>query len=181
MVKNNGTKRCVVDVETTGFDPWAGRIVCIGLMDMDTEKVEIFYDSHEESLLLKFLSYFEKNGYDEIIGFNVGFDIRWIIGRALLYKIPSANAFYNAKSTDVMYLLRGTKRYFKFDKAGTLDEWSRFLLGKGKLLKSDSIPALYRQGKISEILDYNKQDLSLTFELYQLLSDVLGGANYGSI
>jgi DNA polymerase III epsilon subunit-like protein len=183
MIKNNGTKKCVVDVETTGFDPWTGRIICIGIMDVDTEQVEIFYDSYEEALLLKFFSYFEKNGYQEVIGYNLGFDFRWLLGRALFYKIPSANAFYNAKSTDVMQLLRGTKRYFKFDRAGTLDEWSRFLLGKGKLLKSGSIPALYRAGKISEIIAYNKQDLSLTCELYQLWNDVfgLGGANHGSI
>ena len=173
-------KKCIIDIETTGFDPWTGRIVCIGVMDIDSKKIEVFYDNHEESFLVQFLYYFQKMEFREIIGFNIGFDIRWIIGRALFYNIPSANAFYMAKSTDLMHLLKGSRRFFNFNKAGTLDQWSRFLLGKGKLLKSGSIPALYREGKIDEILAYNKNDVEITFELWLRITTVLGGVNHGA-
>ena len=169
-------KKCVLDIETTGFNPWSGRIICIGIKDVATGELRVFYDEHEETLLVRFLQYFSKNNFREIIGFNIGFDIRYILGRCLRYRIP-ANGFFTATSTDLMRALNGFKR--TYGKLGTLDEWSRFLLGRGKLLNNASIPALYRQGRIAEILRYNKNDVQITFEIWKRTNSVLGRARYG--
>jgi len=172
-------KKCILDIETTGFNPWAGRIICIGIKSIDSDEVTVFYDDHEETMLVRFLQYFSKNNFREIIGFNIGFDIRYILGRCLRYRIP-ANGFFTATSTDLMRALNGFKRTYNFNRPGTLDEWARFLLGKGKLLNNASIPALYRQGRIAEILRYNKNDVQITFEIWERTNSVLGRMRYGT-
>ena len=172
-------KRCVLDIETTGFNPWTGRIICIGIMDVKSNDVTVFYGNREETLLVQFLKYFNKMEFREIIGFNIGFDIRFIISRCLRYKLP-ASTFYAASSTDLMMILKGFKRTYNFNRPGTLDEWARFLLGKGKLFKNSSIPALYRQGRINEIIEYNKNDVEITYEIWKRINSVLGCVSHGA-
>ena len=179
MNSEHENRRCVLDIETTGFNPWTGRIICIGIMDVRLNDVTIFHDNHEETLLIQFLKYFNKMEFGEIIGFNIGFDIRFIIGRCLRYKLP-ASAFYEANSTDLMMILKGFKRTYNFNRPGTLDEWAGFLLGKRKLLKSSSVPMLYRQGRIDEILDYNRNDVQLTYELWDRINSVVGKVDHGA-
>jgi uncharacterized protein YprB with RNaseH-like and TPR domain len=166
-------KKCVLDIETTGFNPWSGKIICIGIKDVDSNDVTIFHDDHEETLLIRFLQYFNKNNFREVIGFNVGFDVRYIIARCLRYRIP-ADVFLTANYVDLMRVLNGFKRLANFGRPGTLDEWSRFLLGRGKLLNNASVPALYHQGRITEILEYNKNDVEITYEIWKRINSVFG-------
>lgn len=173
-------KKCVLDIETTGFNPWTGRIICVGIRNIASGEVTVFYDDHEETLLIRFLQYFNKNNFREIIGFNIGFDIRFIIARCLRYKIPS-NGFFTATAIDLMRVLNGYKRLYNFNRPGTLDEWARFLLGKGKLLNNASVPSLYRQGRIAEILEYNRNDVEITFEIWERINSVLGDMRYGTM
>ena len=52
--------KCILDIETTSFQPWSGRIICIGTKDVDNGEVRVLQDDHEETLLLQFFQYFNK-------------------------------------------------------------------------------------------------------------------------
>jgi len=74
-----------------------------------------------------------------------------------------------------MMILKGVNRGYNFNQPGTLNEWAIFLLGKSKLFENTQIPQLYQQGRIQEIIEYNKNDLELTHKLWKRVKIVLDG------
>ena len=162
-------KRCILDIEATSIHPWTGRIICIGTKDTQTGATTIFIQDNEQTLLNDFFHHFDTHAYDQIIGFNLDYDLRYLTGKAFRYKIP-AHRFFNVTTTDLMTTLNRNRRLNATFRWGTLDEWSRFLLGKGKLHADTSIPELYRQRRLDEIIQHNHTDLELTFELWQLIT-----------
>ncbi len=167
------TKKCVIDIETTSFFPWKGKLICIGIKNLQTNETTIFQNQNEKAQLEEFLNYFSQKKFDEIIGFNIGFDLRFLIAKCIQHQV-FAQSLLDASSTDLMMLLKGFKRQYNFNKPGTLDEWTRCILGKGKTLSNQEIPILYRQDRLREIIDYNRNDVEITFELYEKITNVLG-------
>lgn len=167
------TKRCIVDVEMAGCDLWdhKNKIICIGVMDVDApEEATVFYDDREEQLLLRFLQYFNRKDFKSVIGYNISHDIRALLSRALRYNIP-ARGLYAANPVDLMMILKGKK--YNFLRPGTLNEWSRYLFSQEKMQTDDCIPVLYKEGKIDQILQYNRCDLQLIYQLWKRVNFVL--------
>ena len=175
MDTNCKHKKCILDIETTSFTPWEpGRIICIGIKDVESGAITVFHDKNEEALLIQFFQYFNKMNYREIIGYNISFDIRFIFSRCLLYKVPACN-FFAITYVDLMMILKGVNKGYNFNQPGTLNEWSIFLFGKGKLFENTQVPLLYQQGRIQEIIEYNENDLELTYTLWKRIKVVLDG------
>lgn len=171
----NTNKKCILDIETTSFIPWEkGKIICIGIKDVDSGEVVVFQDENEEALLIQFFQYFNKMNFREVIGFNISFDVRFLFSRCLLYSLPARN-FFAITHVDLMMILKGVNKGYNFNQPGTLNEWSIYLFGKSKLFENTQIPQLYRQGRIEEIIEYNKNDLELTYKLWQRIKLVLNG------
>lgn len=166
------TKKCVIDIETESLDPKEGRIICIGAKDIDSGRTEIFHNEDESKLLEDFLNYYHDNNFGEIIGYNILFDFRFIFARCLKYGIKS-NGFFKSIITDLMHIMKSVRNLYSYNKAGTLDEWSCFLFDSGKIHLDDKIGELYSQGKISEIVEYNRKDVELTFKLWERIQEVL--------
>lgn len=165
-------KKCVIDIETEDLDPKTGRIICIGAVDTDSDKPIVFYDENEKQMLKDFLEYFHSKGFAEIIGYNILFDIRYIFARCLKYNINS-NGFFHANYTDLMSTMKSVKNRWSMNRPGKLDEWSEFLFGSGKFPLSGSVKEKYEKGKISEIIEYNKRDVKITFMLWKRVQKVL--------
>lgn len=165
-------KRCVLDLETEDLDPKIGRIICIGIMDIETREIQTFAYENEEMMVRNLISYFNKMEFTEIIGFNVMFDIRFIFAKCLKYRI-SARKFFSAKITDLMTIVKSTKHMYSLNRAGTLDEWCNFLFRKRKLYKAEEIPLLYQGGALDEIIQYNKNDVEMTFRLWERIDYVM--------
>jgi len=142
-------------------------------MDTETKEMRIFSDENEESLLVQFLQFFEENKYTELIGYNINFDIRFVLAKCMKYRL-SATAFYRAFCTDLMMILKSFRKGYDFNEVGTLDQWGRFLLGQGKLATEVSIPMLYKMGRVDEIIEYCENDLRLTFGVWERLHAVIG-------
>jgi len=179
MESTNQNKKCVIDIETTSLNPWEGRIICVGIKDVESGETLVFQDDHEYAMLMRFFEYFIRRKFDEIIGFNIDFDLRFLTAKALKYKISSANGFFTATATDVMAILNRYKRLNSTFRWGTLDEWSRFLLGKGKILNGASVPELYRQRRVDEIVKYNENDVEITYELWRCIDAIMGADSHG--
>lgn len=169
-------KKCIIDIETTTFLPWEkGRIICIGHKDLQTNKNYIIHDNEEKVLIKQYVDFFEKEKYTKIIGFNVNYDIRFILSRLLKYNIPAPH-FLKAKSIDLMAFLKGPDLRLNYNKPGTLNQWCKLALQRTKLYQNTQIPDLYLSGRIQDILNYNNNDLELTFGLYQRLQFISGGS-----
>ena len=169
-------KKCIIDIETESLDPKEGRIICIGVKDVDSAKPIVFHDENEKQLLEDFLEYFHNKCFNEIIGYNILFDIRFIFARCLKYDLTS-NGFFNAKHTDLMHIMKSVKPVWSMNKPGTLDEWSEFLFGAGKYPLSESVKEKFERGKISEIIEYNKRDVEITHLLWKRIQQVLNNGS----
>lgn len=165
------TRKCVLDIETEALHPVDGGIICIGIMDVDTGKILVFYDTDEEQMLRDFVDYFSKKGFQEIIGYNVLFDIRYIFARLLKYNINSLGMF-RVIFTDLMSIMKSVRSIWSMNRPGTLQEWSAFLFGEGKLVIT-SVADLYQQGLIDRLLAYNKRDVEITYCLWKRITEVL--------
>lgn len=164
-------KKCVLDIETESLDPKEGRIICIGTKDAETEKTIVFYDENEKQMLIDFLDYFHEKGFNEIIGYNILFDIRYIFARCLKHNICS-NGFFKSIHIDLMLTMKSVKNVYSLNKAGKLDEWAEFLFGAGKYPLPDSVSKLFEKGNISQIIEYNKRDLEITYLLWKRIQKV---------
>ena len=175
MVENmysNG-KNCVIDLELNGTNMWEDKIICISALDTtDPSEIKTFASEKEEETLISFLKFFNSNGFQTLIGFNVSYDHQCIVTHAMKYCLP-IGAFYSVYLTDLMLILKG--RRFTYNQVGSLDQWGKYLLNQGKMTIEDTIPALYRQGKLDQIRRYNQTDVRITFRIWQRLQECLGG------
>jgi len=163
--------RCIIDIETEDLDPKSGRIICIGVLDTATNKSWVFYDENEKQMLRDFLDFFHNRGFKEVIGYNVLFDLRYIFARCLKYNLAS-NSLFKIMHSDLMHIMKSVKNVYSLNKAGTLNQWAEFLFGSGKYPLPDSIPKLFESGNISLIIEYNKRDLEITYQLWKRIQRV---------
>jgi len=169
MESNSGNKECVLDIETNG-DPWHGRLCTIAILDVKSQQVTTFYHDKEEVLLMEFLRFFDRTKYNHMIGYNLSFDVRFIFSRCIKYRLRS-HSFFKARTTDIMMILKNLNGGYNFNRPGRLSEWSELI--NSSIIKSAPVPILYQEGKISEILEYNKRHVKITFELWQRIRFVL--------
>ena len=164
--------KCVIDIETTGLEPWTDRIVCIGIRDIGSSRSIVFFDENEEILVKKFISYFRRKQFKEIIGYNVNFDIRFIFTKCLKYEICAGYVF-NAKFTDVMDNMRSVRRIFSYNKPGKLDQWLNFVFGIGKIENGESVNDMFEKREFTRIINYCRWDVDMTFRLWKRIRMVL--------
>lgn len=174
-------KKCVIDIETESLDPKEGRIICIGIKGIGAERTIVFYNENEKQMIKDFLDYFHNERFREIIGYNVLFDIRFIFVKCLKYELAS-NGFFSAAFTDLLTVMKSVRRMYSYNKPGTLQEWVEFIFNDSKMSLDDSIEKLYEKGRITDILNYNKKDVELTFRMWERIEKVLNtkeGDKYG--
>jgi len=165
-------KACVIDVELNSTDMWSGRVLCISALDIDRpDDVKVFYNQREEELIINFLKFFNKYKFQKIISYNAPYDHQVVVSRALKYRLP-VSLFYNAKLVDIMQILKGKK--YNYNKLGSLQDWSKYILNKEKLQKEASISELDKEGKLEQIIEYNITDTILAYELFKRLDFCLG-------
>jgi DNA polymerase elongation subunit (family B) len=164
------TKKCIIDTESTNFLPWIGKLILIGIMDINTKKIKIFQDNDEKTMLIQFLLYFNEKRYNEILGYNLPHDSRFLLAKCIQYQIP-ANILFGATHTDIMMILKGMTHHQNFNRPGRKSEWVKFLLEDEK--PHQSVRELYLQNRIPEIIDHCKTDLEQTYEIWNRIKFVL--------
>jgi len=167
-------RKLVLDIEAENGDPKTGRILCVGTLDIVRHKTIVFTDEEERRMLERFVRYFNYHCFDEVIGYNLPYDMRYIFAKCMKYGICTGMLF-RARQTDLMQVMKSVNCGQSFNIPGKLGEWGEFLFGVGKLKKTCSVKGLYNQGRFSEMVDYNKQDLKLTYMLWKRMEVVLDG------
>jgi len=168
-------KGVILDIETTGINPWDSRLICIGLKDPSQPEnpPTCIIDENEENVLRVFLEVFRQLGYNQIIGFNVLFDYRYIFAKCLFYRLP-CKEFVDAELYDIQQILAKVKMEYVWGKVqpGTLEEWAEFLFGMKKPITYEELFELWKAKNFEAIELYNKNDVEMTFRLYNLIEYV---------
>jgi DNA polymerase elongation subunit (family B) len=173
MCNKKECKKCIIDIETKGYLPWDNsQIICIGLLDIQTKTKHVFHNLSEEKLIHSFINFFNTKNFDEIIGYNIAYDVRFLLSRCLKYQINAKNIF-DARMIDLMRFVSLSIKDDNFNKPGKLGEWSAYLFKKTTLYQNGSILELYSKGKIDEIIAHNHRDLDLTYSLWHRIVDIL--------
>lgn len=161
MIKRN---RYIWDAETTGLEPMDSRIVCVSIIDLQTDEVKTFIDADEKKVLTEFWE--RVKGSIELIGFNSdGFDMPFIIKRSLINKVKTNP---DVKSTDIRKSVNGFWfSYNKFGK-GTLMDWAKVLGIPVESEAGNAVPLLFAENKLDEIEKHCVEDVMITKKLLEL-------------
>ena len=170
-------KQSAIDeaVAKTSFDGAYGSICCIGWA-IDDGETQSAYGVSEFNIIQDFfedLINHNPRGLDcTFVGHNVSaFDLRFLFQRAVILGIkPPAFIPFNAKSWDSQIF--DTMTYFAgFGNRISLDKLSKSLGLEGKTgVSGADVWPMYQAGKIEEIAEYCKHDVSLTRDVYNRLT-----------
>jgi DNA polymerase elongation subunit (family B) len=169
--KNNPV---VLDIETTGANPWDSRIICISARSIDpAAKIQTFFDLDEKAMVNEFLDWFRTNSFNQIIGYNVSFDHRFIFAKCCKYLIR-CGIFADAELYDIMNVMQQVKQayVYGFNKAGSLNDWAEFLLGAGKKMTIDELFKAWEDKRYEAIINYNRDDVELEYTLWLIINYV---------
>lgn len=174
-------RSCILDIESTGLYPWDSKLICTGVLDVETVTVPddiakntIVFQDQEEALQVKAaIDWLTANGITEFIGYNVAFDYRFIFTKCMRYGLKCP-AFVHAQLYDVMQVMEQVKQAFVYgnNRAGSMGQWQEYLFGTTKLLDYEGILKAYKEGRIDVIVEYNKQDIKTIYDMWALINFV---------
>jgi DNA polymerase elongation subunit (family B) len=174
--------------EGLGFSPLTGEIVAIGMLNPDTDKGAVYYQSPEvlqEPLIEDEIEYISDTEagilkkfweivrhYDQIITFNGrGFDAPFILVRSAIHKIqptkelmPNRYSHSHADLLDLLTFYSAVRRKF------SLHMWcNAFGIKSPKEdgVTGHEVPDLFRQKEFLKIAKYCVGDLYATKELFE--------------
>ena len=155
----------IFDIETNSLHSIEGRITCISLMETSTNKIKSFYGESEIKILTDF---WEKiNGSLEIIGYNIVFDLPFIIQRTIINNVPVCSNYHIIKTTDLRLISTAFFRVYSRAVKGTLDHWSNHFFGKNKETIGEEMIELYEKRDWEAIKKHCEEDIKITNELYK--------------
>lgn len=181
-----------------GFSPLTGKIVAIGVLDVERDKAAVYYhlgetlespfeDGNckyeamtEADMLQKFWEIALK--YETFVTFNGrSFDVPFLWTRSAVHGIkPTKNLManrylsyqpYHAKHIDLFDQL---SFYGSVRRKGSLHLWTRAFgieSPKSQGVTGDDVRILFQEGKYQDIARYNARDLTATRDLYRRYTD----------
>lgn len=171
IIRAPEVRACVVDIETTGFNPWESRIICIGAADIsDPDNIVVFHDMDEAKMLNAFLTWFNARDMNQIIGYSVAFDYRFIFYKAMQHRIR-CGAWSRSTLFDLRQIMAQVKEAFVYKpgKSGSLAVNAEALLGEKKLMTGEDVLLAWEQKRINDIIDYCRKDVDIELLLYALV------------
>lgn len=172
-------RELLINIETTDVKPWKGRIYSIALLELSEPEAEpkILISNNEQELIEMFITWFDAGNYAKLVGFKLTFDYRYIFAKMMLYRITNKK-FYDIKLRDVKQLLDQVKEEFVYypDKTGTLNDWGKALLGRGKYGSQELMLRKYISGDFDYVNNFQLRQIEITRDLYNLARFSMGEA-----
>ena len=164
-------KELLINIETTDLKPWEGRIYSIGIQDLSVPAIEpiILIGNDEEELLTQFLEIFNQINPKKLVGFKLTFDHRYIFAKMMLYRLQN-EAFKDIEMLDVKQIMDQVQEKFVYfpSKRGSLDDWGKMLLGKGKYGSQELMLKKYISGDFDYVKAFQLRQLEITKGIYDL-------------
>jgi len=150
------------DVETTAINPLddGGRLTCICAITSNNRRF-ICCHKEEKIIVRKFNEFLAEVNPSRIFGFNVAFDLRWVLLASAKHQIKPPFDL-RSRTIDLRKILSFGMNGCK----GTLNDYSSYF-GLGKKLENDGASAvkLWKQGKLKQLKAYCMQDVLLTHKI----------------
>jgi predicted PolB exonuclease-like 3'-5' exonuclease len=166
-IEANIAEKKLQDREKAALYWVTGRIILIGCEDLTTGKKFMFNGIilKEDEMLVKFFTFIVNSYYSPVlVGKNSrDFDLPFIIGRALVYKLGIPECLHFEKQiNDVNHIF---SRSSSCNQLGTLDDYA-FALGMPlKKFSGSEVQRLYNEGRHDELVEYNIGDVSVVSEM----------------
>ena len=155
----------VIDIETTGLDPFTHRIIGVGVYNVSSGTVEVKFSKDEAELIKAFWDYYLRA--TTVVGFNIKrFDLHFVAIRSLKHGIELPDV--PKRVIDLLEVLS----FNEYKKMRRLSTVANFLGIDVKDRDASQIPALWEEGRIEELEEYLKKDLELIAEIYSRMKDV---------
>ena len=128
---------------------------------------------------------FNVNEFKRLIGFKLTFDHRYIFNKLMLYRMKSSK-WADIELRDVKQLLDQVKEEFVYfpDKTGTLNDYGKSLLGKGKYGPQATLLKMFLAQNVPYVEAFQNRQIEITRDLYDLFrfssSESLPAASLGS-
>jgi len=151
----------VVDVETTGLNPFEDRLTVIGAC-YDGKVVS--FSGDEKDMLKEFWHFTFKMNPHRLVGYNLPFDVSFIEIRSLLHNVEGIKFNKWKGYIDLMRFLLPWGSKVKFAK---LQDFCDLLGFEGikSDLKGADMPQLFKDGKIDTIVEHCEDDVLQTWRL----------------
>jgi len=156
-------KDIIFDLETTGIDPLNCRITAVGFLDMETGEIDIIVEKSEKKLIKRIADKLKVGGL-RLIGWRIrGFDIPFLVIRALKYKMDTAapNRIYELSE----YFQNSPVRIDSHNLAQYLG--LHYTLTSGRMM-----PKEFHNGNIEVIKEHLTDDLIMIKEIYEYIKEV---------
>lgn len=155
-------KTIILDIETTGLEATASRIICISFKKINSrDPITNITDESERELLKRFWT--NMNDNDTIVTFNGDeFDLPFIIKRSIInnVKCKKFQAIDLRKITNSFHL-HGNRMV-----NGSLKFWAGVLGIEVTTSDGSTMPRLFEEKKWQEIAAHCEEDVQLTEALY---------------
>ena len=157
-----------------GLDPTTGRVIVIGLLDVDTRVETAFADDSEKELLSKFWDWLAANEHEPYVTFNgKRFDIPFLNVRSAIHgltpsKVIPADPLTTRPHFDVREVFEGNDRR----RRGSLDFFTAIFGVPSPKAKMDGaqVNDAYAEGRLDDIVQYCLEDCRATAAIYERLA-----------
>jgi len=160
----------IIDIETLGLTPIEEKIICIGIKDIEEDRINVLYGDDERLILSLFWS--NMIGVDKIVTYNGNnFDIPFIIMRSIINGVK-ITVDIKDKLLDLRNICNSFSiSYEKYTK-GKLSNWAKILNFTTKTENGEYMKDFYNSKEWNKIIEHCKEDISVTQLLYDRLVDV---------
>jgi hypothetical protein len=157
-----------------GLDPATGKVIVIGLLDVDSATETVFAGDAEKALLAEFWDWLGASEHERYVTFNgKRFDVPFLNVRSAIHglapaKVIPAEPLSTRPHFDVREVLEGNDRR----RRGSLDFFTAiFGLPSPKTnLDGTKVNDAYAEGRLDDIVQYCLEDCRATAAIYQRLA-----------
>ena len=168
-------KGLVFNIETSGLSPLDSRIIAIGLADplVPNETPTVIMLDDEQMMIGALLEVLKQGGYNQLIGYGLSFDYRFILIKAMYYGID-CKEFYDCALYDLMQAVaQGKLEYVYFpQKAIGLSELAEYLWAYPKPFTDAEMLKYWQQGLTDKVLEFTSSQITRILALYLVFRKV---------
>jgi len=158
-------KKFIFDVETTGFYPLSDRIICISLMECDSDISISFYGENEFEILSQFINAIKSS--DELIGFNNdNFDIPFIVKRCLINGV-NIGKLLKMHLIDLRKIINCYQLNYNEYEKGKLSDWAPICNHIITTENGEKMKEFYLAKDWEKIKSHCEEDVIITTALYK--------------
>jgi len=162
-------KGIIFNIETTGFDPLNDRVIAIGLQDPLFPEANpiILMLEDEEQIISAFFEVLKLGGFNELIGYGLSFDYRFILMQAMYYGL-TCKEFYDCEIYDLMQAVAQGKFSFVYfpQKALPLSDVADFLWEYPKPFSDTEMLKYYAAGDYDKVVEFTSSQITRILALY---------------